>query len=171
MIPAALLTVAVIAAAIVLTGQQHKNSSGPQITLPTSTQITLPTSTQHREPAYGSQVTLPFTGLKLPGGVAVDAAGTVYVADENNNRVLELAAGSSIQSVLPFTDLNVPGDVAVDTAGNLYVTDAYNNRVLKLAAGSTRRPCCRSSASTTPRVWRWTPLATSTSTTQSITGC
>jgi hypothetical protein len=63
-IPAALLTVAVIAAAIVLTSQQHENSNGPQ----------------HREPAYGSQVTLPF-GLNLPFGVAVDSAGTLYVVD------------------------------------------------------------------------------------------
>jgi DNA-binding beta-propeller fold protein YncE len=33
-----------------------------------------------------------FTGLNQPRGIAVDAAGTVYVADANNNRVLKLAA-------------------------------------------------------------------------------
>ena len=58
MIPAALLTVTVIAAAIVITSQQHENSQ----------------HTQHRELAYGPQVTLPFTGLYIPYGVAVDTA-------------------------------------------------------------------------------------------------
>ena len=79
---------------------------------------------------------LPFTGLyalNSLNGVAVDGAGTVYVADYQNNRVLKLAAGASTQDVLPFTGLNGPEGVAVNSAGNLYVTDG--NRVLKLPAG------------------------------------
>ena len=98
-----------------------------------------PTSTQHREPVYGPQVTLPFTGLDGPIGVAVDAAGDLYVTNALNNRVLKLAAGSATQSELPFTGVNVPAGVAVDTAGNLYVTDSHNGRVLKLAAASSQR--------------------------------
>ena len=81
--------------------------------------------------------TLPFTGLNRPYGVAVDAAGNLYVTEENNNQVLKLAAGSTSLSVLPFTGLNHPRGVAVDTAGDVYITDYSNNRVLKLAAGST----------------------------------
>ncbi|MFZ0903516.1 MAG: SMP-30/gluconolactonase/LRE family protein, partial [Mycobacterium sp.] len=123
-IPAALSAVAVIAAAIVISSQQHENSNSPQ----------------HREPAYGSQVTLPFTrnGYR---GVAVDAAGNLYVtvgptADNvNDGRVVKLAAGSSTPSVLPFTGLSYPNGAAVDAAGDLYVTDYTNQRVLKLAAG------------------------------------
>ncbi len=131
-IPAALLTVAVIAAAIVITSQQHTTSNGPQ--------SALPTGTQHREPTYGPQVTLPFTGLNSPEGVAVDAAGDLYVADSGNNRVVKLAAGSATQEVLPFTgftDGNNPRGVAVDSARDLYVTDEYNGRVVKLEAGSS----------------------------------
>jgi serine/threonine protein kinase, bacterial len=36
---------------------------------------------------------LPFTGLSVPAGVAVDTGGNVYVSDQDNKRVLELAAG------------------------------------------------------------------------------
>jgi serine/threonine protein kinase, bacterial len=36
---------------------------------------------------------LPFTGLSVPLAVAVDSAGTVYVADTLNNRVVKLVAG------------------------------------------------------------------------------
>jgi serine/threonine-protein kinase len=38
-------------------------------------------------------VTLPFIGLKNPGGAAVDTAGNVYVVDSGNKRVVKLAAG------------------------------------------------------------------------------
>jgi DNA-binding beta-propeller fold protein YncE len=75
---------------------------------------------------------LPFTDLNAPAGVAVDAAGAVYVTDAGNSRVLKLAAGAGAPTVLPFTGLNGPGGVAVDAAGAVYVTDAGNSRVLKL---------------------------------------
>jgi serine/threonine protein kinase, bacterial len=72
--------------------------------------------------------------------MAVDAAGDVYVADEFNNRVLKLAAGSGTPTVLPFTGLHLPTHVAVDTTGNVYVRDSLLSRedvdaarVLKLA--------------------------------------
>jgi serine/threonine-protein kinase len=76
---------------------------------------------------------LPFTDLNRPLDVAVDTARSVYVLD-GNNRVLTLAAGTSIQTVLPFTGLNGPQNVAVDTARNVYAADWGNVRVLNLAA-------------------------------------
>jgi DNA-binding beta-propeller fold protein YncE len=89
------------------------------------------------------QVALPFTDLYGPEGVAVDAAGNLYVTSNRppDNQVLKLAAGSNTQSVLPFTGLNFSSGVAVDTAGTVYVTDSdpgnANARVLKLAGSST----------------------------------
>jgi serine/threonine-protein kinase len=92
-----------------------------------------------------SPTTLPFTGLLSPEGVAVDAAGNIYVADFRNldatsthqGRVLRLAAGATTATELPFADLNGPQGVAVDRAGNVYVADSGNRRVLKLPAGAT----------------------------------
>jgi serine/threonine-protein kinase len=88
--------------------------------------------------AADSQATtvLPFNGLYQPQGLAVDGAGTVYVADFNN-RVISMAAGSNSQKELPFTGLNYPEGVAVDSQGAVYVADRGNGRVVKLAAGST----------------------------------
>jgi sugar lactone lactonase YvrE len=94
---------------------------------------------------------LVFDGLKCgardtkiynPEGVALDSAGTLYVAEAGcQGRVLSLPAGSSAATVLPFTDLKFSGTgaegVAVDGAGNVYVTDVGTSRVLKLAAGSS----------------------------------
>src|SRR6516225_7630652 len=77
------------------------------------------------------QVVLPFAGVREPYGVAVDAAGDVYVADANTTRVLKLPAGSSTAVELPITGLSHPEAVAVDAAGNVYVADYGNYRVLK----------------------------------------
>ncbi|OBI90594.1 hypothetical protein [Mycobacterium sp. 1245805.9] len=80
-----------------------------------------------------------------PRGVAVDAAGNVYVADSSTNRVLKVAIGSNTPTMLPFTGLklstgvvnNSIAGVAVDAPGNVYVVDSGNNRVLKLADASS----------------------------------
>ena len=64
----------------------------------------------------------------------MDTAGTVYVNDLDNNRVLALADGSTSQEVLPFTGLNRPWGVAVDDTRTVFVADTSNNRVLKQSA-------------------------------------
>ena len=94
------------------------------------------TQTSTTQAKSQSQTNLPFTGLNNPGGVAVNSAGDVFVADTSNDRVLKLAAGSNTQTELPFTGLNHPWAVAVNESGDVFITDAYNHRVLKLAAGS-----------------------------------
>jgi len=82
----------------------------------------------------GTQSVLPFTGLNLPNGVAVDSAGNVFVADLNNNDVVELprtATGYGPQTVLPAT-LNFPAAVGVDSAGDVFIADTFNYRVVEL---------------------------------------
>ena len=95
----------------------------------------LATSGPDKSPSSPSGGGLSFTGLNGPRGVAVDAAGNVYVSDNNNGRVVKLAAGSATQTVLPFADIKAPWGVAVDAAGNVYAT--AGNGVLKLAGGNT----------------------------------
>lgn len=100
---------------------------------------------------------LPFEGLGRPGGLAVDAAGDVYITDVDSDRVLKLAAGSTEPTVLPFTGLHSPGRIAVDAAGNVYVSDFVTEstdfghvpdyRVVKLAAGSNEQSVVPLSAS------------------------
>ena len=128
------VAVAVLAAAlvtvVVVAGQRTPQ---PTQAAPASTQAA-PASTPPAHTTYLSQVVVA-TGVISPGGVAVDAAGDVYVTGSSNN-VLNLPAGTSTQTVLPFIDLVSPSGVAVDAAGVVYVADWGNNRVLKLPAGA-----------------------------------
>ena len=76
--------------------------------------------------------------LNAPDSVAVDAAGNLYIADQNNNRIRMVTPGGLISTVAGTGDpaiLNQPSALAADGSGNLYIADTGNNRVLKLTAG------------------------------------
>src|SRR6185312_16844683 len=70
-------------------------------------------------------------------GVAIDAAGNVYVADSLNNAVKEmLAVNGSIPASPTINTLGSgfsgPQTVAVDRSGNVYVADRLNNAVKEI---------------------------------------
>ncbi len=85
--------------------------------------------------------------LNAPQGVAVDAAGNLYIADTGNNRVrmvsngiITTVAGNGIPGFLGDggpalnAELNVPEAVAVDSNNNIYIADKRNSRIRKVVA-------------------------------------
>ncbi|HKO10397.1 MAG TPA: Ig-like domain repeat protein [Acidobacteriaceae bacterium] len=81
----------------------------------------------------GVQAVLPTGTLNTAYGVAVDAAGNVYVANSGLSQVLKEtlnADGTYTESTIG-SGLYSPGALALDTAGNLYIADTDNGRVLK----------------------------------------
>jgi uncharacterized protein (TIGR03437 family) len=85
--------------------------------------------------------------LNLPFGVAVDAAGNLYIAEFGNNRVRKVSANGNIGTLAgtgvsgfsgdggqaTAAQLSGPQGVAVDSAGNVYIADTANNRVRQVA--------------------------------------
>ncbi|HEV2279211.1 MAG TPA: choice-of-anchor D domain-containing protein [Acidobacteriaceae bacterium] len=83
--------------------------------------------------------------LNGPGGVAVDAAGDVFVADTNNARVLEIAANST-QTSIGF-GLNKPQAVALDGVGDLFIADNNaSGNLIEIPYGCTTATCQKSIA-------------------------
>jgi streptogramin lyase len=87
--------------------------------------------------------------LFSPQGVAADAAGNVYIADFNNNRIRRVTAGTistvggtGIGGFLgengPAISARIKGPVgiALDAAGNVYFADYYNMRVRKISVST-----------------------------------
>jgi sugar lactone lactonase YvrE len=81
------------------------------------------------------------THLSHPQGVLVDAAGTVYVADRGNHRVMGwrakaihgiVVAGGNQYGGLAI-QFNLPNGLSFDRHGNLYVTDLFNSRVQRFS--------------------------------------
>ncbi|MEK7766803.1 MAG: hypothetical protein AAB368_11240, partial [bacterium] len=89
--------------------------------------------------------------LSNPIDVAVDGAGNVYIADDNNHRIRKVAAASGLISTVAGTgvsgyngdgiqatsaQLNFADGVAVDGAGNVYSGDRANRRIRKVTAAT-----------------------------------
>ncbi|WP_125532024.1 NHL repeat-containing protein [Streptomyces sp. WAC 06725] len=86
------------------------------------------------------------TKLYHPTGVAVDAAGNLYIADSANQRVRKVTPQGTITTVAgtgtagytsdggPATSsqLNTPAYVTLDDAGNLYIAESGSQRIRKV---------------------------------------
>ncbi len=76
--------------------------------------------------------------LSLPGALAVDGSGSLYIVDSVGQLLRKVTAASGIITTLVGSGggfLGI-GGLGLDGSGNLYVADAYHSAIRKLAAAT-----------------------------------
>ena len=94
----------------------------------------------------GDSLVATSTKLYYPTGLAVDASGSIFIADTFNDRVCKVSTSGLITTVAgngtsgysgdnraaTSAQLSLPNGVAVDGSGNLFISDQNSNRVRKV---------------------------------------
>lgn len=83
--------------------------------------------------------------LGQPGGLKVDSAGNIYVADSSSHTVRKITPGGRVSTLAGKPGVNwystatnavdllyFPTDVAVDTVGNVFVADSRSHTIRKI---------------------------------------
>ncbi len=100
--------------------------------------------------------------LACPHGVAVDASGTLYIADTGNHRLRKVGPDGTISTIAGNgvqgfsgdggpainAQLYSPTSLAMDASGDLFIADTGNNRIREISKGgaiSTVAGCADSS--------------------------
>ena len=94
--------------------------------------------------ATGDEAAATAALLSSPRGVCVDAAGNIYIADRQNNKIRMVTASTGFISTYAGNgtggfagdggaaatcQINRPSDVKIDAVGNLFIADNSNTRV------------------------------------------
>ena len=113
--------------------------------LSTSFSAEVPATRSGRIVAGGNGTGSGNNQLNIPTGIWIDGSEKLYIADQNNNRIVKWDTGAATGVVIAggkgagsaLSQLNSPQGVWLDGSGNLFVADKNNNRILAFPSGDT----------------------------------
>ncbi len=95
-------------------------------------------------------IALLSSGLNNVGGLAVDFAGNVYIADTGAGTIMQWNAATQQSATIVSSGLTAPAGLAVDGAGNIYIADTGNNAIEEWNATSQQLAPVLSSGLSSP---------------------
>jgi hypothetical protein len=135
--------------AVIATAYVYGTGTGPMVGFPPATIKTVAGNGANGFGGDGGPATS--AQISSPENVALDGAGSIYIADAANHRVRKVTPQGTMTTVAgngtigfggdggPATSaqLSSPVGVAIDSAGNLYIVDADSNTVRKVIPSGT----------------------------------
>jgi hypothetical protein len=103
-------------------------------------------SSVYRYTSGGAPTQLPITGLSGPHGIAIDGAGTLYIAQNTfSDQIITYTAAGALGAItvappapyVPCSSTEYLYSVAVDGAGNLFVLDIECDQIFELKANGS----------------------------------
>ena len=139
------------------TARTRSRSTAPETSTSPTPTTTASSSSPPAEPCSTNGARAgPASGrFRYPTGIALDAAGRVYVVDRENNRVQVFDAGGNFLGEVGLRrvglgEFSQPTAIAVDCNGDVYVADTNNNRVQRFEPAAPAPTGCEAAGTWPP---------------------